>query len=152
MPIYQYDCNACRKRVDVFFRSASKVEAKPKCPECGARKLTRVMSQFARSRSTADRLASVDFEREQARLNDTDHGSFAHWARRVGGELDEDLGTNYRELAEQAEAGEFVTERLDAAYTLQHKVQNKQYELAGGGEQFSAAGDGNDHGGHDHMH
>jgi putative FmdB family regulatory protein len=151
MPIYQYDCGSCAKRVDVFFRSASRVEERPKCPECGARRLTRVMSQFARTRTATDRLSGVDFDLEQARLNDRDPGSFAHWARRVGGELDEDLGTNYRELAERAEAGEFVHERLDAAYTLQHRVESKL--ASGGGEE--GGGDGHDHGdhaGHDHAH
>ncbi len=122
MPIYQYDCADCADTVEVFFRSVS-AASEPKCPECGGAQLTRLVSQFARVRSDSDRLSEVDFTEHEAALERGDERGFAKWARQASAEYDEVLGSNYRELAEQAEAGEDPVERIDAGYTFRHKVQ-----------------------------
>ena len=46
MPIYEYTCGTCNKKVTVFLRTASQ-EAKPLCPVCGNGGLTRIISSFA---------------------------------------------------------------------------------------------------------
>ena len=112
MPIYQYNCATCKKRVEVFFRSVSAAEgAEPACPDCGGKQLQRLMSTFARTRSTKQRLDDIDQAQVQARLQTHDLGQFARWAKEAGREYDEDLGTNYRELAERAEAAGVETVR-----------------------------------------
>jgi putative FmdB family regulatory protein len=121
MPIYQYDCAGCERRVDVFFRSVN-TQARPTCPECGSRKLTRVMSQFARGRSDYDRLAETDFEEAESILEKGGEREFSRWARQAGAEYDEVLGTNYRELADRTDAGEKPLDRIDAGHTFRHKV------------------------------
>ena len=35
MPIYEYRCQDCRRRVSLFFRSFSDIEDEPTCPRCG---------------------------------------------------------------------------------------------------------------------
>ena len=125
MPIYQYDCDGCDQRVEVLHRSASSA-GDPACPECGSTQLTRVMSLFARRRTGSQRLEEVDIEAQQAALQDGDEKSFARWARRAGAEYDEALGTNYRELAEQTEAGEDPVDRIDAGHSFEHKVQDRR--------------------------
>ena len=127
MPIYQYDCGKCEQRVEIFHRPTSRpTSSKPKCPECGSTRLTRVMSLFARAKSESDRLGDVDFEAHESALEAGDERSFAQWARRAGAEYDEALGTNYRELAEKAEAGEGKIDSIDAGHTFRHKVVEKQ--------------------------
>ena len=121
MPIYQYDCANCEQSVEIFFRSAS-AASEPSCPECGGAQLTRLMSAFARVRSDAQRLADVDFSGHEAALERGDERGFARWAREASSEYDEVLGSNYRELAEKAEAGEDPVERIDAGYTFRHRV------------------------------
>jgi putative FmdB family regulatory protein len=44
VPIYEYRCLNCRKKVSIFFRSMSGV-AEPKCPECGGANLERLFSR-----------------------------------------------------------------------------------------------------------
>ncbi len=44
MPIYEYRCDDCRKKVSVFFRSYSAV-SDPKCPVCGGTNLERLFSR-----------------------------------------------------------------------------------------------------------
>ena len=46
MPIYEYTCSTCNKRVNIFQRTAS-ADAKPLCPVCGSSSLTRIISSFA---------------------------------------------------------------------------------------------------------
>jgi putative FmdB family regulatory protein len=141
MPIYQYDCSGCDQRVDVFFRSASSV-ADPVCPECDGKNLTRVMSTFARARSSSDRVDSIDFSQEMGRLGGGDEGEFARWAKRMGKEYDGELGSNFGEVAERAEAGEDPVERVDPGFKLKHAIDKKK---SGGGTSGGA-----DHGDHSH--
>ena len=139
MPIYQYDCGKCEQRVEIFHRptsrsvrprgrytrsrSARSADFAAEHAECGS---TRVMSLFARAKSESDRLGDVDFEAHESALEAGDERSFAQWARRAGAEYDEALGTNYRELAEKAEAGEGKIDSIDAGHTFRHKVVEKQ--------------------------
>ena len=123
MPIYQYDCAGCGGRVEVLHRSAASVD-NASCPQCGSAELTRVMSMFARARTGAQRLEEVDIEAQQAALQDGDERSFARWARRAGAEYDEALGTNYRELAEQTEAGEDPVGRFGAGHSFEHNLHH----------------------------
>jgi putative FmdB family regulatory protein len=46
MPIYEYACHDCRK-VYQFFTKAMGTRKRPRCPQCGNRKLERLMSPFA---------------------------------------------------------------------------------------------------------
>jgi len=44
MPIYEFRCNGCKRRVSVFLRNH---EAGPRCPNCGGTELNRLISKFA---------------------------------------------------------------------------------------------------------
>ena len=46
MPIYEYLCGTCNKKVTVFLRTAL-AGIHPQCPLCGNSGLTRVISNFA---------------------------------------------------------------------------------------------------------
>jgi putative FmdB family regulatory protein len=130
MPIYQYNCPGCAKKVDVFFRSVAAAQEKAAvCPECGAGNLTRVMSTFARRRTLYQRLEDVDHVHEASQVLGNDPRAFAEWAKRQGREWDEELGTNWEELAERTEAGEDPAERIDADYTFRYHIEEKKYQL-----------------------
>ena len=58
MPIYEYHCQDCRRRVSVLVRSISN-PGTPVCPRCGGRHLERLMSRFARVRSEESRLDAL---------------------------------------------------------------------------------------------
>lgn len=134
--------------MEILFRSVNSTKT-PVCPECGSKKLKRVMSRVARVKTTRQRFADIDHVREAAEIDgSSDPAVFARWARRVGAEYDEELGTNYRELAERAEAGEEVYERVDADHTFRHKVNEKLSEMD---RPPDAPADSGDHH-HDHVH
>jgi putative FmdB family regulatory protein len=132
MPIYQYDCSGCDQRVEMFFRSVKAVD-KPACPQCGSKKLKRVMSRFARVRSDTQQLDDLDIEQQLGHLDGKSEGDFARWTRRMGDELGEDLGADFRDMADRADAGEDPIERVDPAHTLQYRVDKRRQETASDG-------------------
>jgi putative FmdB family regulatory protein len=125
MPIYQYDCAACDRRVELFFRSV-KAAAEPACPECSSSDLKRVISRVARVRSSAQRLSEIDINQELGRLDGKSEGDFSRWARRMGEQYDDELGSDFGELADRADAGDDPIERADPVHALRNRVERAQ--------------------------
>lgn len=46
MPIYEYICPICKKRIDIFMRISS-FNINPSCPLCGQSDMKRIFSSFA---------------------------------------------------------------------------------------------------------
>ena len=46
MPVYEYECLACRKRFS-WLTGVVADAGKPKCPACNGRRLRRLISRFA---------------------------------------------------------------------------------------------------------
>ena len=44
MPIYEYRCNECQRRVNLYMRNMAST---PQCPQCGSEELSRLFSTFA---------------------------------------------------------------------------------------------------------
>ena len=109
MPIYEYRCRSCRRRVSVFQRSMHSSET-ALCPLCGNRDLERLISRVAVVRSEESRLEDLASGAGLADLDESDPRSVARWARRMGREMGEDLGPEFDEMVEQMEAGEMPGE------------------------------------------
>ena len=122
MPIYQYDCGDCERAVEIFFRSAAKA-MDPRCPECGSVRLQRRISKVARVRSTGQRLDGINVDEEIGHLESKDERGFAKWARQMGDKFDGELGSNFRELAQKADAGLNPVERADVKFTLENSIR-----------------------------
>ncbi len=104
MPIYEYRCQACRKRTSVFVRSMSS-KVKAKCEHCGSPKLSRLISRVAVGRSRDGDFDDFD-ESMLADVDENDPRSVARFARRMRDEMGEDMGPDFDEAIEQMEAGE----------------------------------------------
>lgn len=109
MPIYEYQCADCRRRVSLLVMRISD-PGTPRCPRCGGEQLTRLMSRFATLRSEDDRLDSLADPGQLAGLDENDPRSVARWMKKMGGELGEDVGGEdwdemVDEAVEQEEAG-----------------------------------------------
>jgi len=101
MPIYEYRCGGCRKRVSILIRSIKKPPT-PVCSHCGSRELTRLFSRFAVVKSEESRLESLADPSNFGDLDENDPKSVARWAKRMGGELGEDMGEDFDEMMEGA--------------------------------------------------
>lgn len=101
MPIYEYHCATCRRRVSLLVKSLANPDP-PVCPRCGGRDLTRLFSRFAVVRSEEDRLERLTDPSAFGDLDEDDPQSVARWAKRMGKELGEDLGDDFDQAVEEA--------------------------------------------------
>lgn len=101
MPIYEYHCGGCRRRVSLLIRSISN-PGPVACPRCGSDKLERIFSRFAVVRSEESRLESLADPSSFGDLDENDPKSIARWAKRMGKELGEDVGEDFDEAIEEA--------------------------------------------------
>jgi putative FmdB family regulatory protein len=107
MPIYEYRCNDCRKRVTVYWRSFSEIETtQPCCPTCGGEDLTRLISRVAVLKSEESRLENLADPSSLAGLDENDPKSMARWMRKMSRDMGEDLGPEFDEVVDRLEAGE----------------------------------------------
>ncbi|MFZ5915803.1 MAG: FmdB family zinc ribbon protein [Chloroflexota bacterium] len=116
MPIYEYRCHDCRRRVSIFWRNFSDLEADspPRCPRCGGTRLTRLISRVAVLRSEEGHLDDLTDPGMLAGLDDQDPRSIARWMRRMSRETGEDLGPEFDQVVDRLEAGE-SPEDIEAA-------------------------------------
>jgi putative FmdB family regulatory protein len=104
MPIYEYRCSACRRKVTVLTLRVSE-HVDPICDKCGSRDLTRLMSRFATVRSEDDRLDDLADPSGLGDLDENDPKGMARWMRKMGQELGEDAGDDFDEMVDELEAG-----------------------------------------------
>lgn len=106
MPIYEYRCNTCKKRVSVLTLRISE-EVEPECDRCGGRNLSRLMSRFAMVKSEEARLDALTDPSSLSSVDENDPKSMARWMRKMGKELGEDLsGDDFEQMVEGIEAGD----------------------------------------------
>jgi putative FmdB family regulatory protein len=105
VPIYEYECGDCRRRVSVLIRSLTSQEA-PRCPRCGSSLLTRLMSRFASPKSEEARLEAAADPSRFGDLDENDPQSVARFVSRMGDEMGEDLGDDLDAAMEEASSEE----------------------------------------------
>lgn len=103
MPIYEYECRGCRRRVSVLVRSLS-AQAAPRCPRCGGAELSRLMSRFATVKSEDARMESLADPSSYGDLDENDPRSVARFMKRMGQEMGEDLGDDLDAAMDEAMA------------------------------------------------
>jgi len=91
VPIYEYECRGCRRRVSLLIRTPQAAEA-PRCPRCGSAELSRLMSRFATVKSEDARLDSLSDPSSFGDLDENDPRSVAQFVKKMGSEMGEDLG------------------------------------------------------------
>lgn len=116
MPIYEYRCNNCRRRTEVFVQGFSS-PPNPTCTRCGSEDLTRIFSKFAVRRSKSDKSVYDDILSDSKLtrgLMRNDPRALAEWSRKMGRAADEDVTPETEELMDRMEAGEDISEVVEA--------------------------------------
>lgn len=109
MPIYEYDCHGCRRRVSLLVLRPSTAPA-PRCPRCGSEDLSRLMSRFSTVKSEDDRLESMADDASLGDLDENDPRSVARFMKKMGKELGDDLGDDFDSAVDEAMAEDEGTE------------------------------------------
>jgi putative FmdB family regulatory protein len=101
MPIYEYTCLKCRRRMSFLVLSAETF--KPVCKFCKGTELEQLFSRFAMPRSEESRMESLADPSSFAGLDEKDPGSVARWMKKMGKEMGEDFGgEDIDQLADEA--------------------------------------------------
>jgi len=103
VPIYEYDCQGCRRRVSILVRTRADDSA-PHCPRCDSANLRRIMSRFATVKSEDARLESLSDPSQYGDLDENDPRSVARFMKRMGDEMGEDLGDDLDAAMDEAMA------------------------------------------------
>jgi putative FmdB family regulatory protein len=101
MPIYEYECHDCRRRVSLLVLRPS-AAPDPTCPRCGGGSLSRLMSRFATIKSEDARLESLAESSDLGDLDENDPGSVARFMKKMGRELGDDLGDDFESAMDEA--------------------------------------------------
>ena len=108
MPIYEYRCADCKKKVSVFFRSFSVVEQEQaRCPICQGTHLTKLVSKVRVLRGASAAGGDDNFDDSMLDdLNENDPRSLGRMMRRMADETGEDMGPEFGEVVGRLEKGE----------------------------------------------
>ncbi len=107
MPIYEYRCGDCKRRVSIFFRSFSDTNNAAPCPNCGSANLARLVSRIATVKSEETRLDALSDPSSLGDVDENDPKSMARFMRKMGDQMGgEDLGPEFGEMVDRLEAGE----------------------------------------------
>ena len=94
MPIYEYECRGCSRQ---FQRLVMKVEEETllRCPDCGGKRLVRLISRVAYHVSEADRLSEYDPASRQDDGFYRDSRNIGLNAKKRAQQLGVDLGSGF---------------------------------------------------------
>jgi putative FmdB family regulatory protein len=104
MPIYEYQCQDCR-RVSGFLLLNLKEPFAPICPRCGSSSLTRVMSRVHVRLSEETRLERLADPSAWGGVDENDPKSMARMLKKMTQEMGEDTGEDVDQMVEEAMAG-----------------------------------------------
>lgn len=107
MPIYEYNCLDCRRRVSVFFRTFSDAsDEAARCPRCNSANLRRLVSKVALLRSEESRFDNMADESFMSGLENEDPRALAGMMRKMSDEMGEPLDPEMHEVVQRLERGE----------------------------------------------
>jgi putative FmdB family regulatory protein len=125
MPIYEFYCLDCRKKVSLFYRTLSAAqEAAPVCPICGGKRLHRLVSRVRVLHSEEDRLERLADSSLMAGLEEEDPQALARFMREMKHELGDEMDDpELDEMIGRLEAGE-SPEAIEAGLGLDDSGQD----------------------------
>jgi len=108
MPVYEYRCNDCHRKISLYIRSLSDT-AEPICTSCDSRNLTRLFSTFARVKTDKDVYNEILNDNDLTKgMMANDPRAMLEWSRKLEG-TEAEKNPEYEEVIQRMERGE----RLD---------------------------------------
>jgi putative FmdB family regulatory protein len=114
MPTYDFICNQCQKRFEVFITFSEYGKKNVKCAHCQSENVRRRMTKIRIARSDSSRLESVAQNFPGMDGVENDPQALAQMMRKMGGEMGSDLPAEFHEVVGRLEAGQSA-EEIEAA-------------------------------------
>ena len=103
MPIYEYRCDNCNRRISILVRNSS--DSLVACPSCGGTDLNRLFSTFSVRKSDQDIYDNILSDSQLVKgLESDDPHALAEWNRRIS--RGEGVAPEHEEMIDRLEAGE----------------------------------------------
>jgi len=101
MPIYEYICNQCRKKLS--FLVLNRDTFSPQCNKCHSTDLRRIMSRFRSLESEEKRMEKLADPSKWSGLDENDPKTLVKFMKKMGKEMGEEAGEDFDQLIEEAE-------------------------------------------------
>lgn len=105
MPVYEFFCMGCKRRVRLRMSYSEYDQTEPICPQCGSADMKRRLGRIAIARAESSRLDNLMSDSSLAGLEE-DPRAMGHFMREMSREMGEDLGDEFEEVASRLEKGE----------------------------------------------
>lgn len=110
MPIYEYRCSNCKRKVSIFSRGFEP-DPSTKCPQCGSTDLTRLFSTFRMGKGETyyrkDFYEEILGDRQLVKgLEASDPRALAQWNKKMMQATGDEIAPEYEGFQERLEAGE----------------------------------------------
>ena len=112
MPIYEYRCGGCHRRVSLLVRGFVDPPSKA-CPECGSGELSRLISRVAILKSDESRLEELSDPSSWGGSDDKDPKVMADMMRQMEDSMGEEMGPEFGEIVDRMESGDMPEEPGD---------------------------------------
>ena len=106
MPIYDYICNNCNQRFDVFLTFAEYGVKKVSCSHCGSKKVRRRMTKVRIAKSEESRMESMESELSGFEGMEDNPKEMARMMKKMGNEMGEELPPEFYEVVDRLESGQ----------------------------------------------
>jgi len=106
MPTYDFICNACEQRFDIFITFSEYGKKSVNCSHCGSDKVRRRMTKVRIAKTDEGRLESVANDFSGFEGLEDDPKALGKMMRKMGGEMGEDLPAEFDEVVDRLEAGQ----------------------------------------------
>ena len=111
MPVYEYHCKKCRRKVSLFVKGFVEPPG-PLCPICGSPDIVRLFSTFSMGRSFEDDYEDILSDTRLVKgLENNDPRALAEWGKRMTRSMDDDGSSpEYEEMMQNLEKGRMPEE------------------------------------------
>jgi putative FmdB family regulatory protein len=106
MPTYDFICNNCEKRFDVFMTFNEYGKKSVQCIHCESNNVRRRMTKVRIAKSDESRMESAADDFSGMEGIEDDPKALARMMRKMGGEMGEELPAEFDDVVDRLEAGQ----------------------------------------------
>ena len=106
MPTYDFICNTCEKRFEIFLTFNEYGKKVVHCAHCNSANVRRRMTKVRIARSDESRMESAANDFSGLEGLEDDPKALGRMMRKMGGEMGEDLPPEFNDVVDRLEAGQ----------------------------------------------
>ncbi len=106
MPTYDFVCNNCKQRFDIFMTFAEYGKKPVICAHCGSRDVRRRLTKVRIAKSEESRMDSMADEFSSIEGLENDPQAMGRMMRKMGKEMGEEVPPEFDEVVDRLESGQ----------------------------------------------